>query len=361
MQPDHNALANRVVQAAEAALADHGYVSLIDLFTGMRLLQPVHVESWRKGRIEFLEPMIQGSPHKIASAQSLFLQWARDKGLQPRETRYVRTGRDGPVDLRFTASGDPEIEKTCRTHFVSPAISGRKLEKLEEKLGQAPRPVVFEIVRDSECTECGAELPSGSMLFLEAEKALCLPCAGMGDLEFLPAGDMALTRRATKYSGKSATVVRFSRSRGRYERQGILVEIPAIEKAEAECTSDADDRAKARARAAMLRVAQDQELVQQMTGRILALFPRCTPREARAIAAHTATRGSGRVGRSQAGRNLEDRALFAAVAAAVRHNHTNYDELLASGADRESARARVGEQVREILARWQGANHADAE
>src|SRR6185295_14731024 len=90
----------------------------------------------------------------------------------------------------------------------------------------------------------------------------------------------------------------------------------------------ADDRAKARARAAELRVVQDQELVEQMTGRILALFPRCTPREARPIAAHTATRGSGRVGRSQAGRNLEDRALFAAVAAAVRHNHTNYDELL---------------------------------
>jgi hypothetical protein len=81
----------------------------------------------------------------------------------------------------------------------------------------------------------------------------------------------------TKYSGKSATVVRFSRSRGRYERQGILVETPAIEKAEAECTSDADDRAKARARAAKLRVGQDQELVQQMTGRISRPFPALHP------------------------------------------------------------------------------------
>jgi hypothetical protein len=54
MQTDNNALAKRVVQAAEAALADHGYVSLIDLFTGMRLLTPGSVESWRKGRIEFL-------------------------------------------------------------------------------------------------------------------------------------------------------------------------------------------------------------------------------------------------------------------------------------------------------------------
>lgn len=355
MQPDNReGLARRVIEAAEDALADHGYVSLIDLFTGMRLLSPAHVESWRKGRIEFLETTLQGSADKIGRSLTLFFQWAQDKGLQPRETRYVRAGRGGTVDLRFTAEGGPEIEKRFRTHLVSPALSGRKLEKLEEKLGQAPRPVVFEIIRDSECTECGAELPKNSLLFLEAEQALCLACAGMGDLEFLPAGDVALTRRATKYSGKVATVVRFSRSRGRYERQGILVEPAAIEKAESECTEDAGERAEARERAAKQRARQDVELVEQMTRRILELFPRCPPREAHAIAAHTATRGSGRVGRSEAGRNLEERALFAAVAAAIRHQRTNYDELLASGAARDDARRRVGEKVQDILDAWQG-------
>ena len=346
-------LEERVVQAAEAALADHGYVSLIDLFTGMRLLYAGHVESWRKGRLDFLEPWIQGSADKFGRSVTIFLRWVKEKGLRPSETRYVRAGREGNVDLRFSESGDPEVEKLFRTHFVSPALSGRKLEKLEEKLSAPARPVVFEIVRDSECTECGAELPRDSMLFLEKEQALCLACAGMGELEFLEAGDMALTRRATKYSGKVATVVRFSRSRGRYERQGILVESAAIEKAEAECTLDAGERAEARARAAKQRVKQDKELVEQMTERILALFPLCSPREAHGIAEHTAKRGSGRVGRSEAGRKLEERALFAAVKAAVRHNHTNYDELLASGADREDARRRVGEKVDDILERWQ--------
>ena len=134
-------------------------------------------------------------------------------------------GRGAQVDLRFSLSGDPEIEKAYRTHFVSPTLSQRKLE-LKEKSDSAPRPVVFEILRDSECTECGVELPRGSMLFMDAEQPLCLACAGMGDLEYLPSGDTALTRRATKYSGTSAVVVRFSRSRGRYERQGILVEPP---------------------------------------------------------------------------------------------------------------------------------------
>jgi hypothetical protein len=58
---------------------------------------------------------------------------------------------------------------------------------------------------------------------MEAEQPLCLPCARLDDLEYLPAGDAALTRRAGGYSERTAVVVRFSRSRGRYERQGVLV------------------------------------------------------------------------------------------------------------------------------------------
>ena len=60
-------LEERVVRAAEAALADHGYVSLIDLFTGMRLLYAGHVEAWRKGRLDVLEPWIQGKSSKDRS------------------------------------------------------------------------------------------------------------------------------------------------------------------------------------------------------------------------------------------------------------------------------------------------------
>jgi hypothetical protein len=69
--------------------------------------------------------------------------------------------------------------------------------------------------------------------------------------------------------------------------------------------------------------------------------------EARRIAEWTAQHGSGRVGRSEAGRRLDDRALTLAVAASVRHNHTNYDSLLAQGMDRGDARERVRETMDE--------------
>jgi hypothetical protein len=254
--------------------------------------------------------------------------------------------------LQFSKSGDPAIEKNYSTDYVSPALSERKQEKLQEKLNGAPQPVAFEILRDSRCSECDAEMEQGSFLLMEAGQPLCLACAGFGDLEFLVAGDTALTRRATKYSERTAVVVRFSRARKRYERRGVLVESAALEKAERECLEDAEERAAARARDAVRRREEDRELVARMAKQIAVLFPGCPAHELAAIAEHTAARGSGRVGRTEAGRNLEDQALTAAVIAAVRHKHTEYDTTLARGIDRMTARHRVAGKIDEILAAW---------
>jgi hypothetical protein len=343
---------SRVVRAAEAALADHAYVSAIDVLCGMGLLASSNLEAWRKGQVGVLEQVIQGNLHKISSSLALFRKWALDKGLQPSETRYVRRTRGGIVDLQFSKSGDPKIEERYRTHYVSPMLSERKQKRLQEKLDQAPELVVFQVIRDSQCSECGAAIEQNSFLLMEAGQPLCLPCANLGDLEFLPAGDTALTRRASKHSGRVAVVVRFSRSRKRYERQGIMVETPALEQAERECTQDAEQRAAARERGAERRREEDQILVASMAKQLATLFPGCPPSEVASIARHTAQRGSGRVGRTAAGRKLDEQALSLAVAAAVRHNHSDYDELLASGADRESARRRVAGRVEEILAAW---------
>jgi hypothetical protein len=149
-------------------------------------------------------------------------------------------------------------------------------------------------------------------------------------------------------------VVRFTRTRGRYERQGVLVEKNALEKAERECVEDADHRAAARVRGAEIRREEDRELVARMTERLSVLFPNCPPAEARRIAEHTAARSSGRVGRTEAGRDLEEGALTAAVTAAIRHTHTDYDALLASGMERSGARDAVADRVRSILATWRG-------
>ncbi len=61
-------LTDRVKEAAEAALAAQHYVSPIDILVGIGWLAPVHVEEWRKGRLPFLEMLLQVPPQKRTQA-----------------------------------------------------------------------------------------------------------------------------------------------------------------------------------------------------------------------------------------------------------------------------------------------------
>lgn len=212
--------------------------------------------------------------------------------------------------------------------------------------------LVFMIRRDSVCAECGEELWHGRFITLEKKGALCLSCADLDHLEYLPSGDAALTRRATKNSRIHAKVLQWSRTRKRYERQGILVETAALEKAEEECLADAEVRERKRLRDAERREKIDQQYVADFTKRILENFPNCPIDTAEKIVQHACEKYSGRVGRSAAAKEFNPQMITLAVRAHVRHQHTNYDELLFGGYDRHEARALVEEKVEGMLEKW---------
>lgn len=341
-------LEERVVRAAEAALADRKFVSAIDVLEGLGWLPRVRVDEWRQGRVDSLERVVNVNLRKLSDAMRLVRRWARRRGLVPSETAYVARTRDRRV-LRFSISGAPEIERAYRTHWVSPELSEPKREQLAERQSRAPELVVFSPLKDWTCTTCGG---TGGLLLMERPGPLCLECADLDHLVFLPSGDAALTRRARKASRLSAVVVRFSRSRKRYERQGILIEEAALERAEQECLVDEEARARRRQREEARRAAQDLELQGRIAREIERLFPGCTGERAQAIARHSATRGSGRVGRSAAGRELDAEAIGLAVVASVRHLDTRYDELLMSGMNRVEARDLVRADTQRTLDRW---------
>jgi hypothetical protein len=98
------------------------------------------------------------------------------------------------------------------------------------------------------------------------------------------------------------------------------------------------------------------DLVRRTTREINRLFPACPPDRAEAIAAHTGVRGSGRVGRSAAGRALAAEAVERAVIASIRHRDTRYDQLLMSGIPRIQARQQVRADIDQILDNWRGSN-----
>ena len=192
---------------------------------GIGWLDASSEKRWRQGQVDCLEGVIQTNLPRISEAMKLFRAWATAKGLLPRETHYVaRTPRREA--LRFSRSGDAAIERLYRTHWISPALSERKREKLAEAADRPPELVVIQPLNaEWACHRCGG---TGDLLMMEAPGPACLRCAGLDDLEFLPSGDALLTRRAKAGSKRHAVVVRFSRNRGRYERQGLLVELQAL-------------------------------------------------------------------------------------------------------------------------------------
>jgi len=224
-------LADRVAKAAEAALAAQHYVSPVDVLVGIGWLDPGAVGRWRRGEIHCLEEPIQTNPLRISEAMELLQSWATSKGLLASETDYVaRTPQR--ERLRFSRNGNPAVEERYRTHWVSPALSEKTRERLAEKVSRAPDLVVIQPLNDAwTCHRCGG---TGDLLVMENSGPACLRCVGLDELEFLPAGDALLTRRSKAKSTKSAVVVRFSRSRRRYERQGLLVEPAALSDAQHE-------------------------------------------------------------------------------------------------------------------------------
>ncbi|MDX6646693.1 MAG: hypothetical protein QOK40_2420 [Miltoncostaeaceae bacterium] len=351
---DAGNLEQRVSEAAEAALAARRFVTAIDVLVGLGWLAPARVDEWRQGRVDHLEHAVQASLPKISAATKHLRRWARDRGLVPSETAYVARTRDRRP-LRFSASGDPGIERAYRTHWVSPALSEDGRRRLAEREGRPPELVVIRPLGDFACTACAG---GGGLLVMEGPGPLCLTCADLDHLVFLPSGDAALTRRAKKASALSAVVVRFSRSRKRYERQGVLVEEAALDRAERECLADEEARARRRLRDEERRASHDRRFEVELAAAICRLYPGCPISRAEDIARHTAARGSGRIGRSAASRRLDPEAIALAVAASVRHEDTGYDELLMSGVPRAEARERVRSEVQGVLERWQAGNQA---
>ena len=208
---------------------------------------------------------------------------------------------------------------------------------------------VFISSRESCCEECHENLGRKAWITLVKDKgALCLSCADLDHLVFLPAGDAALTRRARKHSTLSAVVLKWSRARKRYERQGLLVEVRALEQAEQECLADSEVRARRVERAAARRAELDQQYIEQFARQVRKLFPGCPLGRELSIAEHACLKYSGRVGRSAAAKSFNKQAIQLAVIVHIRHAETKYDFLLVKGYDRFDARAAVKDSVDQI-------------
>ena len=212
--------------------------------------------------------------------------------------------------------------------------------------------LVFPSQGEGDCPHCAAPLHHSAFVTFKNDAIACVKCGGLENLEFLPSGNTALTRRTTTLSEVKYVVLKFSRARKRYERQGILARPEILDQARCECEADEAARETKRQTSAARREKQDAAHLAAFAARIRELYPSAPDGVEHEIAAHACRKHSHRVGRAAFAKELAPESIHLAVRAHIRHNHTSYDRLMSGGTDRPDARLLVAARIEETTRRW---------
>jgi hypothetical protein len=112
-----------IVKAVEGLLREKGFVAPFELFIRMDLISPESAEDWRCGRIPHLERVIRCNLGKASRILRILRMHAHDLDLKPSLTVYKRWTKGSRPLLRFSKTGDRNIEDAYARHFVCPRKS----------------------------------------------------------------------------------------------------------------------------------------------------------------------------------------------------------------------------------------------
>ncbi len=116
----------KVVRAVAAILASGEFVAPIDVFVHLEQLSRTDLESWRLGRVPYLEKVIRCNLSQASRILRLLRMHAHDLNLRPSQTAYVKWGKGERTPLRFSKTGDPNIEEAYSRHFLAPGLTSKK-------------------------------------------------------------------------------------------------------------------------------------------------------------------------------------------------------------------------------------------
>lgn len=103
-----------------------GYAAPVDVLMDLDVLPKQKYEDWRFGRVDYLERVCTVNLRKLSFIMRQMRVYAQKAGLKLSFCYYKQwgvkkkngQGHKSVIPLRFSKSGDPEIEKWYATHFV---------------------------------------------------------------------------------------------------------------------------------------------------------------------------------------------------------------------------------------------------
>lgn len=107
---------------------EKGFVCAVDILMQLNYLTKKDYEDWRFGRIEYLEKVCSVTLSKLTLINKLIRKYSTELDLKGSWTGYNQYGKGVKRRLRFSKSGQKNIEDRYATHY----IDSERINELKE-------------------------------------------------------------------------------------------------------------------------------------------------------------------------------------------------------------------------------------
>lgn len=118
VEMNNTILEEKVKYVAHSLVYEKGFVCSVDLLLRLGYLSQSDYESWRFGRIAYLEKACIVNLSKLSTINKILRQMATELKLDKSFTAYSKHRKGAKTRLYFSKSGDKKIEEFYATHYI---------------------------------------------------------------------------------------------------------------------------------------------------------------------------------------------------------------------------------------------------
>jgi len=112
-------LHNKVTSSMYTLIKEKGNASPVEVLMDIGVLTKENYENWRFGRVSYLERVCQINLRKLSVINREIRVYAMKNNLKSSVSEYRKWGKGNRIQLRFSKSGNRNIEKHYATHYSS--------------------------------------------------------------------------------------------------------------------------------------------------------------------------------------------------------------------------------------------------
>ncbi len=123
-------LRNKIKIIGKEIIEEKGYLSSIDVLLKLEYLSEKNYENWRFGKVEYLEKVCDVNLKKLSTINKTIKEISGQWNLKKSWTAYNKYGKGKKIRLRFSKTGNEQIEEAYATHYIN-------IEKIKNKSTKA--------------------------------------------------------------------------------------------------------------------------------------------------------------------------------------------------------------------------------